>query len=374
MTQTIVKACTSCGVASMGSRFCENCGAAAAPSMITSSTRLSEVIPAPIGAATSKPTAPASQLTSFDALRHLTLAAFISYSLIPVFLRWFSEITEPQSYLAPTILWWCTAVTMALALIAGIAGSAMIIVSDALKPSKIAGVIVVGFGLTLAITGSLPMGESFEYSSVTGPAIGFGVSLFVVWAMSSHFRGPGFIALAIAVVLDVCLQWSLTGRYSPIEGGSVLSGVLALGAVAIAVGGGAAFERARAKRPEPPPRQPAPLPIKPKPVAQSLHHAVDGARAPERLPAGYGPQPAFLYPPGSAPRTNGTAVAALVVTLLGMSGVGVILAHVARGQIHRTGEGGLGLTKAALVIGYLGLALSIGFTIYYVAVVATLFR
>ena len=40
--------------------------------------------------------------------------------------------------------------------------------------------------------------------------------------------------------------------------------------------------------------------------------------------------------------------------------VGIILGHVARGQIKQTGEGGRGLATAALVIGYLQVAVTVG--------------
>lgn len=53
------------------------------------------------------------------------------------------------------------------------------------------------------------------------------------------------------------------------------------------------------------------------------------------------------------------AIAALILVFL-FYPVGIVLGHVARGQIKRTGEGGRGLATAALVIGYLQLALTVG--------------
>lgn len=53
------------------------------------------------------------------------------------------------------------------------------------------------------------------------------------------------------------------------------------------------------------------------------------------------------------------AIAALILVFL-FYPVGIVLGHVARGQIKRTGEGGQGLATAALVIGYLQLALTVG--------------
>ncbi len=59
------------------------------------------------------------------------------------------------------------------------------------------------------------------------------------------------------------------------------------------------------------------------------------------------------------PATNGMAIAALIVVFV-FYPVGIILGHVARGQIKRTGEGGRGLATAALVIGYLQVAVTVG--------------
>ena len=57
--------------------------------------------------------------------------------------------------------------------------------------------------------------------------------------------------------------------------------------------------------------------------------------------------------------TNGMAIAALILVLV-FYPVGIILGHVAHRQIKRTGEGGRGLATAALVIGYLQVAVTVG--------------
>jgi len=67
------------------------------------------------------------------------------------------------------------------------------------------------------------------------------------------------------------------------------------------------------------------------------------------------PPPVYV----SVPPTNGMAIAALILALV-FYPIGIVLGHVARGQIKRTGEGGRGLATAALVIGYLQLAVTVG--------------
>jgi hypothetical protein len=68
------------------------------------------------------------------------------------------------------------------------------------------------------------------------------------------------------------------------------------------------------------------------------------------------------YYPVPQPPTSGVAVASLICGIaefftLGIAAVpAVILGHVARANIKRTGEGGDGLAIAGLVLGYLGIA------------------
>lgn len=52
-------------------------------------------------------------------------------------------------------------------------------------------------------------------------------------------------------------------------------------------------------------------------------------------------------------KTNGLAIAAFVMSLVGFSFIAAIMGHVAMGQIKRNGEGGNGLAIAAVVIGWL---------------------
>jgi len=68
------------------------------------------------------------------------------------------------------------------------------------------------------------------------------------------------------------------------------------------------------------------------------------------------------YPMVPAPPTNGLAIGAMVCGIaelftLGFAAIpAVILGHLARGQIRRTGERGDGMAIAGLVLGYLGIA------------------
>ena len=71
-------------------------------------------------------------------------------------------------------------------------------------------------------------------------------------------------------------------------------------------------------------------------------------------------QPQYQYAaPASNARTNGMAIASLVLSLVCCNILGIIFGHIALSQISRTGEAGRGLAVAGLVIGYASLAIGI---------------
>jgi hypothetical protein len=63
------------------------------------------------------------------------------------------------------------------------------------------------------------------------------------------------------------------------------------------------------------------------------------------------------------------AIAALILVFVFFP-LGIIFGHVARGQIKRTGESGLGLATAALIIGYLQVAVIVGVVVVAAVLVA----
>lgn len=94
----------------------------------------------------------------------------------------------------------------------------------------------------------------------------------------------------------------------------------------------------------------------------------------------YGSAPAYgqTAPPTGA-KTNTLAIVSLVASLIGLvSGigflVGIICGHIAIGQIKKTGEQGRGMALAGLIIGYVGIVLSIILTILFFAVFASLWQ
>jgi len=87
-------------------------------------------------------------------------------------------------------------------------------------------------------------------------------------------------------------------------------------------------------------------------------------------PPGYGYAP-YGYPYVPAPKTNGMAVAAMVVSIVGAVGlcawgvggligvVGALLGHVARRQIRTSGEAGDGMALAGVIVGWIAFAIGL---------------
>ena len=83
----------------------------------------------------------------------------------------------------------------------------------------------------------------------------------------------------------------------------------------------------------------------------------------------YQPQYQGYAPAPVQAKTNTLAIVALVSSFF-ISLLGVILGHIALNQIKTTGEGGRGLAIAALVIGYVSMALAVVIIIGMLASVA----
>ncbi|MEH0929603.1 DUF4190 domain-containing protein [Micromonospora sp. CPCC 205558] len=91
-------------------------------------------------------------------------------------------------------------------------------------------------------------------------------------------------------------------------------------------------------------------------------------------PAGYPPQyPGYGYP--QPPKTNGLAIAAFVLAMIGFTScitapIGAILGHVAQKQIRLSGEGGAGIAKAAIIVGWILTGLLVLVLAVYAAAIA----
>ncbi|MEO3771433.1 DUF4190 domain-containing protein [Micromonospora sp. B9E7] len=91
-------------------------------------------------------------------------------------------------------------------------------------------------------------------------------------------------------------------------------------------------------------------------------------------PPGYPPHPGYGYP--APQKTNGLAIASLVLALVGLTScgitapIGAILGHVAQKQIRVSGEGGEGMAKAGIIVGWIITALMVlGIAFYAAAII-----
>jgi hypothetical protein len=90
--------------------------------------------------------------------------------------------------------------------------------------------------------------------------------------------------------------------------------------------------------------------------------------------APYPPQP-YGYPPYVPPRpTNGMAIAAMVCGIVGVCTplgiLALIFGNVAKRQIRETGEQGDGFATTGIVLGWIGVAATIGWIAYYIIMFA----
>lgn len=80
------------------------------------------------------------------------------------------------------------------------------------------------------------------------------------------------------------------------------------------------------------------------------------------------PQPQYgAYQPPAQPGYNTMSIVAFILAFF-VSIVGIILGYVALSQIKRTGEQGRGLALAAIIIGFVEVALAIFFFILFAVV------
>lgn len=86
-------------------------------------------------------------------------------------------------------------------------------------------------------------------------------------------------------------------------------------------------------------------------------------------------QPGYGYGPPMPPQEQGLAIAALVVSIASLvvcsglpSLIGVIMGHIAHSKAKRGEAGGQGMALAAIIIGYIGVAIVVGLLLLFVVI------
>lgn len=94
--------------------------------------------------------------------------------------------------------------------------------------------------------------------------------------------------------------------------------------------------------------------------------------APYPPPGAYPPPYGYPYPPPK--QTNGMAVAAMVLGIVGVCNpvgiLGLIFGMVAKRQIAERGEAGDGFATAGVVLGWIGVAATVFWILYYIFIFA----
>lgn len=103
-----------------------------------------------------------------------------------------------------------------------------------------------------------------------------------------------------------------------------------------------------------------------------------GAQYPMQTTPGAPPIAPYSYGAYPARRTNGLAVASMILSIVGFiwilpligSVAGAIMGHIALGQIRRTGESGRGMALAGVIVGWAGVALLVIGVLFIIFVTA----
>jgi len=188
----------------------------------------------------------------------------------------------------------------------------------------------IAFGLLSGIPGS----GGWYYGSPFFWAVGYAAlaALFISWALWTGLRGRAYWGLLIGAGLYAILPFGtlLFARNMPYQAYSfvyvLLWSVVVLASVLI---------------------------------ARALHRS-----APVRSPAAN----KHVVAGSPSERTNTLAILSLVFGILTTVVVPIVLGHIAKAQIRRTGEGGNGMATAGLVLGYIWAAVwLVGAIVYSIA-------
>jgi hypothetical protein len=327
MTDVATTACATCGAANDGTRFCETCGA---------------------DQQTLAPTTGAgSALSTLVKLRIATVAGALLVATVPAIALDISYATNDYSLMLTRVV--------SVLLVVITAGVAFLAARMDGRP----GAARTG-ALWLAGGGGVLIAVGAFFSPTTAEALW--LFLYFSWALSARFRGFGYFGLLAGVVVsflvslgesavDIALQ-SFNGVSNEIT--IVIADAVVLCAVVFV---SPWFERIHARRP---------VVDKPARVAPAQFAASYGTSGQPGMPgAGYG-VPVFYQQ-----RTNGFAVASLVLGLCTGTLLAVIFGHIALSQIRRTGAPGRGMAIAGLVLGYIWTAVVV---IYLIVLTGAVYR
>lgn len=317
MTVTYQQFCASCGAENRGTRFCETCGAPAR----TATALIGTPVAVPIAA---EPTATGPDPRQITAHR-LRVALLVSYLVTPTLVA-LSAAAGAIGMLVVMVLLLGAQVLL---------GVLMSVYSTAVPGRRAAAIVLVVLSVLVGQVATgffLAQPEAALYLS--------GVGLFAAWAISSGLRPRAYFIILIGFGFAVA-YWFAGGLTVYLY----YTGLWVLGALTDGVLWAALVIASLA-------------------IVRVLDPSSQ-RRMEARKPAVAAPQ---------SDRTNTLAILALIFGLLTSVIVPIVLGHLARGQIRRTGERGLGMATTGLVLGYVWLAAWIVGAVLYSVYIGTLWN
>lgn len=346
MSNTIVSNCASCGAENLGTKFCESCGVPAlapgegvSPVPAAAPTAVPRLVGSPAGAGV-------PPLVRNSPLHAATLILYALFVAVPALVTAIAYSSGNFSGLSAG-----TVSSVVFAVLTGVFAALAGFTAPQSPGRKVAagllGIAFIIFPTLTALLASGGLGFGLGTGFGVGSALITPLVLFLSWAIARPFRGRGYFALLIGTALIFAggFAYLIPGLYSNYLGGTIASVVFSLITIGATVGSAVAFENAAARsassRPNPSPAAPV-------------------------TPAGQPPTSSAPAAAGQAARTNGFAIASLVLGLVGGTWVAILFGYLAKSQIRRTGESGDGMATAGLVLGYISLVVVVVLTVVYV--------
>lgn len=338
-TMLVSSHCTSCGEKIFGTRFCDSCGqpvdavAAPAPVPDPAPTLAQSPVLTPESPSThSAPDAVDSEAAVSQAVGNamrrvrlgllVALNAFIWTPIVPtmtiVAINWVGQSLGRG---------WLQGEVWPIIVVAGLVAPTLMVTAlvlaakaAAISPkARRSSMVLAAFAGVLNALGVILAASSFGAPFAATPGLG-SLAAIGAWGLIARFRGAGYWALAYAVAAGLLFAVVSGFSYLPVllALSFVLWALVVLGVVRLAL----AHERRADRR------------------------SMEAASARSTAVAYSG-------------RTNGFAVASIVLALLGGGIFAIVFGHVARSQIRLSGDGGSGMATAGLVIGYVSIVLSV---------------
>ena len=354
MTDVVTQTCARCGAGIYGTNFCENCGTRVVGSPetagVTSATPVATVgVPTP-------QYVPAGRRGGM-ALRVITLLVLLSTFVVPAIMSMLPPTTneyELQNGVGATL----ECFVGFFALLAAVTGRAS-------GGAKLGGALLALGYITLAMLDDF---TRLFYTTVNPELASSTIMLllFLSWAVSRSFRGPGYFGILVLIALEFADVYIVPTVYSSAgTAAAILIALIGCVLVLATVGLSVLFERRGAAQ-------------------ATIHSAVIA-----------GPVPVAIDGPSSGKARASLTMAlialglnmlsrlvpsglgiAISICALGLLTAAIVVGHLARREIRVTGQRGAGLALAGMLIGYIvfgiDIALILAAFLFAAALVATL--